>query len=335
MVPRAALEQYVAQRRLASLAIAGARRAWKRMRGRRWESAWRDDVGPQVAAVVAAGQEAAASRSAQYMTEVLDELGLDSTSPTELVPSALSGVAGDGRSADSLTYGAVITAAKAQYGSDVADLTQREAEAAALAEAEDYLEAMVADLMAEAARAAETVAFEQREWLTGYVRMIEPGACSRCAVLAGRFYLFNEGFLRHPRCRCVHIPASETLLDDPRTNPNAYFDSLSKAEQDRIFTTAGADAVRAGADISQVVNARRGMSTAQQNPRGWIPRGRLDAVTMFGRDVFVTTEGVTKRGVYGKVRGKKPVRLMPESIVALATDRADLIRLLKVYGYIA
>lgn len=55
---------------------------------------------------------------------------------------------------------------------------------------------------------------------------------------------------------------------------------------------------------------------------------------MNGRDVFVTTEGVTKRGIYGKTRGKKPVRLMPESIVSLATDRADAIRLLKLYGYI-
>lgn len=305
------------------------------MRGRRWETAWRDDVGAKVTAVVSAGQEAAAARSAQYMTEVLTELNLDASSPTELVPSALAGVAGDGRSSESLTYGAVIKAAKSQYSPEVSGMTDRELESFALAEAEDYIAAMAADIMADSVRAAELVAFQQREWLTGYVRMIEPGACSRCAVLAGKFYLFNEGFLRHPRCRCVHIPASETLSKDPRTNPNSYFDSLSRTEQDRIFTKAGAEAVRAGADISQVVNARRGMSTAQMNPRGWIPKGRLEAVTMFGRDVFVTTEGVTKRGVYGKTRGSKPVRLMPESIVALAKDRADLIRLLTVYGYIA
>jgi hypothetical protein len=55
---------------------------------------------------------------------------------------------------------------------------------------------------------------------------------------------------------------------------------------------------------------------------------------MFGRDVFVTTEGVTKNGVYGKTRGRKPVRLMPESILAIATDRDDAIRLLKLYGYL-
>ena len=91
----------------------------------------------------------------------------------------------------------------------------------------------------------------------------------------------------------------------------AYCEALSPAEQGRVFTTAGAEAVRLGADISQVVNARRGMSTAQQNPRGWIPKGRLAAVRMHGHDVFVTTEGVTKNGVYGKKRGKKPIRLMP------------------------
>jgi hypothetical protein len=31
----------------------------------------------------------------------------------------------------------------------------------------------------------------------------------------------------------------------------------------------------------------------------------------------------------------RPVRLMPESIVALGQDAADVIRLLKLYGYIA
>lgn len=305
------------------------------MRGRTWEQAWRDDVGPKVASVVTAGQEAAAAQSGRYVSEVLTELGVESKAVTALVPSAFGGAAGDGRPVESLTYGAVIHAAKAQYAPEMVGLSQSEVEAQALAEAEAYISHMAEAIMADAARAAETAAIEMRPWLTGYIRMIEPGACSRCAVLAGKFYLHNEGFLRHPKCRCVHVPAMETIPHDPQTNPNAYFDSLTPAEQDRIFTTAGAEAIRLGADISQVVNARRGMNTAQQNPRDWIPKGRIEAVTMFGRDVFVSTEGVTKRGVYGKNRGNKPVRLMPESIVALGKDRDDVIRLLTVYGYIA
>lgn len=334
MVPLAAREQYAAQQRLTNLTLRSVLRAWRKIRGRTWEQAWRDDVGPEITSLIGSGQEAASARSAQYVTEVLAELGEQAVAETSLVTSAFNGVAGDGREIASLAYGAVITAAKAQYTSDAADLTQRELESFVLGKAEEFLAEITESVMADTARAAETASIGERPWVTGYIRMIEPGACSRCAVLAGRFYLYNDGFERHPRCRCVHIPAAEDIPHDPRTNPNAYFDSLSPAEQDRIFTNAGAEAIRLGADIYQVVNARRGMNTAQQNPRDWIPKGRLKAVTMHGHDVFVTTEGVTKKGIYGKTRGNKPVRLMPESIVALATDRDDLVRLLKVYGFI-
>lgn len=305
------------------------------MHGRTWETTWRSTVGPQMAEVVTAGQEAAAAQSSTYMLSVLTELGIPAKAPTDLVPAAFGGIAGDGRPVDSLLYGAVITAAKAQYEPQMADLQPAQIEESALASAEAWIEETARTLMADAARAAEVTALTQRPWVEGWVRMVEPGACSRCVVLAGKFYLYNAGFERHPNCLCHHIPASENIAHDLYTNPQAYFDHLSKAEQDRVFTNAGAEAIRLGADISQVVNARRGMHTAQQNPRGWIPKGRLQAVKMFGRDVFVTTEGVTKHGVYGKRRGVKPVRLMPESILSLATDRADAIRLLRVYGYIA
>jgi len=33
------------------------------------------------------------------------------------------------------------------------------------------------------------------------------GACSRCAILAGRFYAFNAGFQRHRHCGCQHVPS--------------------------------------------------------------------------------------------------------------------------------
>ena len=34
----------------------------------------------------------------------------------------------------------------------------------------------------------------------GYVRMVQAGACSRCVVLAGKWYRKNQGFQRHPGC---------------------------------------------------------------------------------------------------------------------------------------
>ena len=100
--------------------------------------------------------------------------------------------------------------------------------------------------------------------------------------------------------------------------------------QEDIFTAAGAKAIRDGADINQVVNARRGMSTAQ----------------IAGRDVLVTSEGTTSRGFAGallgdlekrggRYRSSGRPRIMPDSIYAAADgDRDAAIRGLKANGFI-
>lgn len=135
-------------------------------------------------------------------------------------------------------------------------------------------------------------------------------------------------------CDCIHIPAREDSANDLMTNPRRFFESLPAAEQDRVFTRAGAEAIRNGADIGQVVNARRGMQTA----------------SVFGRDVLVTTEGTTVRGQAGRRLGAREegrrrdgaryrsatrIRLMPEQILAEAAgNRDEAIRLLKVHGYL-
>ena len=96
-------------------------------------------------------------------------------------------------------------------------------------------------------------------------------------------------------------------------DPHSYFESLSEVEQNRVFTNSGAEAIRAGADPLQVVNARRGMHVAQ---------GRL-----------VTTEGTTRRGLYGRTSTR--VRLMPETIQRMAGGSRERYRqLLTEYGYL-
>lgn len=160
----------------------------------------------------------------------------------------------------------------------------------------------------------------------------------------------------------MHVPAGEDTADDIRTDPRKWFDSLSEAEQNRQFTVAGAQAIRDGANISQVVNARRGaygltpagarITAAEARAlRGGRDRGRLEAVDVYGRQLFITTEGVTTRGVAGvrlgaketgvkrpsggRYRSARPPRLMPESIYQIAgDDRAEALRLLKRFGYI-
>lgn len=146
----------------------------------------------------------------------------------------------------------------------------------------------------------------------GYVRMVEPGACSRCIVLAGRFYRWNRGFMRHPNCVCTHIPSLESDSDDFRVNPYEYFNSMSPEEQDRVFTKAGAEAIRDGADMSQVVNARRGMT----------------------RNGVFTTEGTTS-GHASTVLRPGQRRMTPESIYAQARGNREVAQqLLREHGYI-
>jgi hypothetical protein len=254
-----------------------------------------------------------------------------------------------------LLYNAV-TDAKEQVGRGVFP-------SMALRDSGQWLTLAVGTVLSDTARASEALAIGVRP-VGGYVRMLQPPSCSRCVVLAGKWYRKNTGFQRHPGCDCQHIPASESLGQDLAVNPARYFESLSEAEQARVFTRAGAEAIRNGADINQVVNARRGMHTAQINTtRGWVPRGRLAPVQIGGRDVFITTEGTTRRGRAFQVlaprgtteragefatrltsRGselrqvtrtvaRRP-RLMPETIQAIATDRADYLRLLAANGYL-
>ncbi len=102
---------------------------------------------------------------------------------------------------------------------------------------------------------------------------------------------------------------------------------MSRADQDRIFTKAGAQAIRDGADMSRVVNARRGMETAARAQGG--TGGRLTTRDVFGRQLATTTEAVTKRGI------NRQIRLMPEEVYRIAGDNRDeALRLLRVHGYL-
>lgn len=313
MPPRATREQERAQRRLARVVDTSVKRLWRRMRGRNWERAWRDDIGPQVVSVITSGQAAAASASNDYIASALAEFDMPVAAPSQFNPDAFAGVTGGGLDATTATYQAVIEAAGRQYEGDT--LTEQQA----LGFGERFITELAATMMADAMRAAEEVAMAQRPWVDGYVRIVEPGACSRCIILAGKFFLFNEGFLRHPRCRCNHAPAPadpDRLRDlVAAESPDRIFESLTEAEQDRIFTAAGARAIREGADIGRVVNARKGMSTAQ----------------VYGRDVQVTSTGsVRPRG-----SKRRPVRLMPSAIFQIAgSDRDEALRLLRLHGYI-
>ena len=183
-----------------------------------------------------------------------------------------------------------------------------------------------AEIIAAGADAASAEIIAGPEW-TNYVRVLDLPSCDRCVILAGRIYRDNEGFPRHPRCDCQHWPVeswAEAEAAGLVTDPTVAFErgeirGLSKADE---------QAVRDGADLQEIVNAKRGGGTR--------PKGMTNAITaeVFGRTVKATTEGTTRRAMWRKAHPDLPIRLRPESIYEHAKDRADALRLLRLYGYI-
>lgn len=326
MLPTASAEHYREQRRIMTRVLALARRIWGTKPPADFDS-WFDRNVELLVAAVTAGQRQSVAGADGYVADVLDELGTPVAAEAEPVTASLVGVASDGRELDSLMYGAVITS-KRGIGQGLA-----------LEDAWDLgmkaLLLRVQTQVADAARVATGLSITARPRV-GYVRMLNPPSCSRCALLAGKFYGHNRGFLRHPGCDCRHIPTREDRADDVTTDPKSYFDSLTAEQQNSLFTRAGAEAIRDGADITQVVNAERGMATTQ----------------VYGRELATTTEGVTRRGIAydamrragyaqrdtdvrnGRYFQAKAPRLMPEAIYEIAEDRADALRLLRLYGYL-
>lgn len=344
MIPDTSVEYYRDQQSITMEALAIAVDLWGNRPPQDFDAWFDRNIDALLELLVAAQQRAVGSADA-YVTDVLDELGTPVAAEASVKTAGLVGVASDGRGLDSLIYGAVITA-KGRVGAGLGVAQAWEAGLSALV---TRMQTQIAD----AARVATGLEITTRPGV-GYTRMLNPPSCSRCAVLAGRFYRSNRAFQRHPGCDCRHIPAREDRADDVTTDPKTYFDSLTPEEQDKQFTKAGAEAIRDGADITQVVNSRRGMSTKELNAAGWIPRGRLSRTDVYGRPLPTTTEGVTRRGeAYramsqaGYARRQTDVRngrryfqaraprLMPEAIYEIAEDRADALRLLKLYGYLA
>ena len=160
-----------------------------------------------------------------------------------------------------------------------------------------------------------------------YVRVLVPPSCDRCTILAGKTYRSEEAFERHPQCNCEHWPvgteeaarASGLIID-----PQEAFD----AGQVRGLSKADERAIRDGADMAQVVNAKRA-------PRRGAP-GITNAISaeIFGRHVEATLSGTTRRAAWRRANPNLPIRLRPQSIYQYAKDREDALRLLRLYGYL-
>lgn len=297
--PDAAKEYDRAMRELEIVALGISRRFWRRINPTDLSGSWvRSIAGLQPA--LEEIQFQAAVLGAGYGASSLAAQGTYSPPASFVNPAGFTGSAPDGRSLSGLLYSPV-TQVKSAVAAGAAS-------SQALRAGRDALDRNVQTMVADTGRAAASVDIAARPRV-GYVRMLSVPSCPRCVVLAGKFFRWNTGFRRHPRCDCRHIPSTENIAGDLTTDPYEYFRSLDNEAQEKEFGKPAANAIRDGADIFQVVNANRGTK----------PGG------------LITTEGTSRRGNFGRGR---PPRLTPEGIYSQGLPREETLRLLERNGYI-
>lgn len=327
------------QARVASVSERAASRAvslWGEVSTESLDDGW-DVIAPQLDSLMSTAQVTAASLSGSYVSRSMRLQGLPAPD-ARVLSSSFAGVTREGRAVVAELFTAVTTAKDLiKSGAGVGRAFQSGAA---------VMSVIAANVVRDSGRGADsTVAASAGATKT--VRVIQPGACSRCAELAGITGV--KPFERHPRCRCTNmvIPATGEAPEGFYVNARDYFDDLSASEQDRIFTKAGAEAIRLGADPSKVVTARRGANRA--GSRGQISQIRRAQIGVGanGEPIlgYVTSEGTTVRGSFGRARQNltrgpsdryrrtQTRRLMPETILEL-TDDVELRKvLLRDAGY--
>lgn len=309
------------QRQAITQTTAGVLDVWRRVDRNDVIGSW-GRLLPEAFALVEAGQQTAARSGAAYSTAVIAAQTVPQ--PVGQVQSAsLSGVASDGRPLENLlSLPAHQTVGRIGNGQPAGE---------ALTSGRRQLGRLVVTQVADAGRQAASVGMVQDRSVSGYRRQISPPACARCAVLAGKWFRWNAGFQRHPSCECVHVPAVGPKADAAGLesfDPSAYFESLDAVQQDRIFTKAGAEAIRDGADMAQVVNARRGM-------RSTSAYGQKVSTTLVGTRSPGVRNTSFLRAMRAETGPQTNVRLMPEQIYRDANGNRELaIRLLGRFGYL-
>lgn len=304
-----------------------AQLVWRQVKAKDLDGSWQAHA-PLLVGAVTEGQQRNASTAQAYINAVIAADNAASKPDGQVRTAAFAGQAADGRPLTSLLYQPVI---ETRW-----QLLSGQSEQDAMLSGLDTLLRSVTSEVADAGRGAAGVGIASNRACTGYVRVLNPPSCSRCALLAGKEYAFNTGFQRHPRCDCVHLPTT-LYRSSPLTDPKEYFDSLTAAEQNRLFTGAGAQAIRDGADIGQVVNARRAMYTSDaygtRLASTWDGTTRRGAYFIAERNRAIE-KGLIPRGSTGRGYRLKSPRLLPEEIYRLAATRTEAIALLKRYAYL-
>lgn len=284
--PQTSSEHYRRQALLTLATLAAVRSTWRAMTPQ-FDVSWLR-VGPRLLTLLRAAQLGSARSSIAYLPRLLEETGVDAPAVADVQPATFVGRASDGEDLQALLYRAVI-AAKSGVASGA---ETREA----LVRGGTVLDRVVQTQVADTERMVTSVDTVTRPKLAGHIRYVGPQCCGRCAILAGRFYRWSEGFLRHENCRCTLVPVE----DDPPAD--FYDDPMQLFREGRVRGLSQADrqAVTDGADLAQVVNVRSKKAGLIRAGRVWDRRGRPT----------------------------------PEAIYNVAADRDEALALLQRHGYI-
>ena len=280
------------------LAVKQGSKLWGQTDPRNIASSWRVNQRQLVAALTAIQLDVAADSSA-YGADVLAEQGVYSPPQAFVNPRGFAGIAPDGRTLEGLLWSPVVTS-KAAIGQGVPVPE-------AMERGQRGLSQILRTVVADTGRSAAQADVATREHV-GYTRVVVGKSCPDCLILAGRFYMWNAGFQRHPGCDCQHVQTTKNLADNQFTDPYAHFESMSTEEQDEFWGEGNAQAIRDGGDIYQVYNSRRGIS----------------------KDRLTTLEGTTRRGHMGGMDR----RLTPDGIYKQAKSRDEALKLLQDNGYL-
>jgi len=306
MIPKAAEAHYKTEQRVAVAASKAIQSLWLRM-GTDFDASWAGLQAP-IVGVLSAAQLAAATEGSRYVSRVLAETRQVDLPVGDVVPAAFAGRAANGLALEEVTYNSVVrTKHRIKEGDSVAN---------ALRAGGSYLSMVALSEIADAGRSSVAAGMSARPSVAGYVRMLNTPSCPACVILAGKWYRWNTGFQRHPRCDCRHIPAAESMSGDLSTDPYAYFNSLPKEEQNKLWGFNDARAVRDGGDIYRVTNIRnRGLGTAKSNARYGTPSRmtiddiysqaghRTNAIKMMREEGYITGAQVGGGNLIGMREG--------------------------------
>lgn len=235
------------QRKFSVFAARRVQKLWDRV-GNDFDSDWVPLIA-DAAGVIVLAQKAAAVTSADYTPATLFETDTDALPVGTIDTQGFAGVNRYGEPVTSVLTGATTYAKNlVRDGATVTD---------ALLGARNWLTSTTLTMVSDTGRSVVAADVAQRPAIGGYVRVLTSPSCPRCIVLAGKWFRWNEGFLRHPRCDCKHVPARDeewARAEGFITDPYDAFKSLSPRKQDELFGTNQAEAIRQGADIYRVVN---------------------------------------------------------------------------------